>query len=89
MSFQDQVSLFNNCSYVIGLHGAGFANLIFCNKGVKILELRNNKKNKAIQNLSKKCNLNYLSLENFDKNIIYNSQQGDVSIDMIKLKKMI
>jgi hypothetical protein len=89
LSFQDQVSLFSNCSYVIGLHGAGFANLIFCNKGVKILELRNNKENKAIQNLSKKCNLNYSSLENFDKNIIYNSQQGDVLIDMIKLKKII
>jgi capsular polysaccharide biosynthesis protein len=89
LSFQDQVSLFNNCSYVIGLHGAGFANLIFCKKGVKILELRNNKKNKAIQNLSKNCNLNYSSLENIDKKIIYNSQQGDVLIDMIKLKKII
>jgi capsular polysaccharide biosynthesis protein len=89
LSFQDQVSLFNNSSYVIGLHGAGFTNLIFCKKGVKILELRNNKKNKAIQNLSKNCNLNYSSLENIDKNIIYNSQQGDVLIDMIKLKKII
>ena len=89
LSFQDQVNLFNNCSYVIGLHGAGFSNLIFCKNGVKVLEFRNNKKNKAIQNLSKKCNLNYSSLENFDKNIIYNSQQGDVCIDIIKLREVI
>ncbi len=88
LCFQDQVSLFNNCSFVIGLHGAGFSNLIFCNKGVKILELRNNKKNKAIQSLSKKCNLNYLSLENSDKNVIYSSQQGNISINMMKLKEM-
>ena len=29
-SFADQVKLFNNANFVIGLHGGGFANLVFC-----------------------------------------------------------
>ena len=35
MSFIDQISLFNNASQIIGLHGAGFANLIFVDRKPK------------------------------------------------------
>ncbi len=89
LSFKDQINLFYNCSVVIGLHGAGFSNLIFCKKGTKIIELRNYKKTMQYENLSKKCNLNYLSLENSDKNINYTSQQGIILIDINKLKQLI
>jgi len=39
MSVQDQANLFNRAKVIIGPHGAGFANIIFCQKGAKLLEL--------------------------------------------------
>ena len=30
LSFREQVNLFYNTKCVVGLHGAGFANLVFC-----------------------------------------------------------
>ena len=32
----DQISLFNSAKLVVGLHGAGFANVMFCKKNTKI-----------------------------------------------------
>ena len=35
----DQISLFNSSRLVLGLHGAGFANIIFCKRNTKIYEM--------------------------------------------------
>ena len=40
LSVEEQIKLFNDAQIVIGLHGAGLANLIWCNKYTKIIELR-------------------------------------------------
>ena len=32
LSVEEQIKLFNDAQIVIGLHGAGLANLIWCNK---------------------------------------------------------
>ena len=42
LSIFDQISLFNSSKLVLGLHGAGFANVIFCKKKNK--SIRNNEK---------------------------------------------
>ena len=39
ISFFDQVNYFYNADCVVGLHGAGFANISFCRPGTKIIEL--------------------------------------------------
>ena len=39
MTLQQQVSLFSKASHVIGLHGAGLANIIFSNPGTSLIEL--------------------------------------------------
>jgi len=39
LSFQEQVYLFSNAKIIIGAHGAGFANLAFCKKDTKIIEI--------------------------------------------------
>ena len=31
-SLFDQISLFNNAKYIIGVHGAGMSNVVFSNK---------------------------------------------------------
>jgi capsular polysaccharide biosynthesis protein len=35
----DQVRLFSNAAEIIGFHGAGLANLVFCNDDVKVIEI--------------------------------------------------
>lgn len=39
MSFLDQVRLFKSADIIIAPHGSALSNIIFCNKGTKILEL--------------------------------------------------
>ena len=38
MSFEKQISVFNNSKIIVSPHGAGLANTIFCRKNTKILE---------------------------------------------------
>ena len=54
--------LFNNAECVVGLHGGGFANIVFCKPGTKVVELRNSSAGPVIENLAKKNNLNYKSI---------------------------
>ena len=51
-SFCEQVALFYNAKEVIGLHGAGFANTIFCKHETKIIEMRPDTAGDVIKNLA-------------------------------------
>tara|TARA_B100000989_G_scaffold49689_1_gene32691 strand:+ start:3110 stop:4168 length:1059 start_codon:yes stop_codon:yes gene_type:complete len=57
----DQISLFNSSKLVIGLHGAGFANVIFCKKKTKIYEIikKNESTRDAIKVISNHSNLTH------------------------------
>ena len=46
LSIFDQISLFNSTKLILGLHGAGFANIIFCKKKTKIYEILKKKDSK-------------------------------------------
>ena len=35
LSFNKQISIFHNAQIILGLHGAGFANLVFCKLRLK------------------------------------------------------
>lgn len=39
MSFSDQVNLFVNARMIVGVHGAGFANLVFASRGTVVYEI--------------------------------------------------
>ena len=39
LSFQEQVQLFSNAEVIIGVHGAGFANLVFAPENTLVIEL--------------------------------------------------
>ena len=56
-----QIYIFNNAKTIIGLHGAGLANLVFCKKNTKIFEIltKNDSKRDIYENISKKIKLNY------------------------------
>ena len=86
-SFIDQIKLFSSAKYVVGLHGGGFANIIFCNQGTNLLELRTKKTGKIIQNLAIKNNLNFNTIELDPQNIGAKDQQGHVNVDLKELEK--
>ena len=54
LSLRKQISIFKNCNLVIGPHGAGMANLIFCKRKTKVIEIQHaGHPNKVYQRISK------------------------------------
>ena len=39
LSFSEQVALFHEADIIVGPHGSGLANLVFCNPGTRVIEL--------------------------------------------------
>ena len=79
ISFKDQVNLFYNAECVVGLHGAGFANLVFSKEGTKVIELRSITSGDSIKNISRKNNFDYNPIVVESKQIHktnYSMQQG-------------
>ena len=84
--FFEQVQLFQSAKCVVGLHGGGFANIIFCKPGTKVIELRSSYAGPVIENLAKKNDLNYKPIVAKAKqtNNIPN-QQGSIEIQINNL----
>ena len=57
----DQISLFNSSKLILGLHGAGFANIIFCKKNTKVFEIlrKEESKRKAVKTISELIGLKH------------------------------
>ncbi len=62
MSIAEQAHLFSKAEAIVSPHGAGLTNIVFCEKGTKVIEFFS----KHIKNyywlLSNQCNLDYYSL---------------------------
>ena len=85
IGFNEQVDLFHNADCIVGLNGAGFGNLVFCESGVKVIEFRPSNEGGVIKNLAQKNNLNYHSI------IIQNQfgQQGSIHVPINSLTKIL
>ncbi len=87
-SFKDQVNIFKNAEFIVGLHGAGFANLIFSRPKTKVIELCTRHSGNIFSNLGKTCKLNYKKI--IDGSSKPNKHQDNhVIVDLEKLKKLI
>ena len=83
LSFNEQVKTFSNAKIIIGSHGAGLTNLIFCEPSTKVIEIGNpNFDCYVFKNISYIQNLNY-SLIKARPAI---SEFGDMKIDIKDLK---
>jgi capsular polysaccharide biosynthesis protein len=89
LSFTDQVNLFNNASKIVGLHGAGFANLTFCKPNTTVIELKAVSAGFMYSNLSKKLNLDYRDISLKTENFHNNDQQGSINVPLSLLEKKI
>ena len=93
-SFSEQVNLFYNAEYIAGLHGAGFANIVFCKPNTKILEFRSLTAGDAIKNLALQHQLNYKDLKSKNETIDYasgsiNAQFGGIKVDINSLNSIL
>lgn len=61
LSIFEQISLFNSSKIILGLHGAGFSNIIFCKKNTKIYEIlrKNDSKRNAVKTIANYSNLKH------------------------------
>ena len=86
-SLKEQISIFKNCNYVIGPHGAGFANLIFCKRKTKVLEIQNiGHPNKGYQKISRynKLKHKFIKLKKIE-----NNEKGDMYLPIKKLENFL
>ena len=87
LSFREQVYLFSNAKMVIGAHGAAFANLAFCKKNTKILEIKPKKHPNFFQHISRIKELDFNLIEIDDlKN---KDEKGDIFLDITDLKNFL
>ena len=87
LSFFEEIYLFRNANFIIGAHGAGFANLAFCREGTKIIEVRpNDRTNSLYERISKINNLDYNLILT---DVVNNEDQikGDIKLSINELKK--
>lgn len=83
LSFNEQIKIFNEAKIIIGSHGAGLTNLIFCEPSTKVIEIGNpNFDCDVFRNISNIQNLNY----SFIKAKQANSKFGDMIINIEDLK---
>ncbi len=82
----DQIALFNSAKVIVGNHGAGFANLVFCKKNTKIIEFVDKNTSQVTKKISKDLNLKYFSI--MGKRIGKNKKDQNNNIE-ISIKKMI
>jgi capsular polysaccharide biosynthesis protein len=68
LSFKEQIKLFSEAKIVLGLHGAGLANVVFCNKQVQLCEIRvAGFDNFVFKVLAEELSIDYFSIELCDK----------------------
>ena len=89
LNFKEQVFLFNSAKTIVGLHGAGLANVIFSKSRTKIIEIQSHSVGDMYKNLSLKCKLNYKRIieKNINKKLKY--QNFNINVNVSKLKKII
>tara|TARA_B100001057_G_C22744034_1_gene909015 strand:- start:95 stop:1165 length:1071 start_codon:yes stop_codon:yes gene_type:complete len=83
-NLRKQISIFKNCNLVIGPHGAGMANLIFCKRNTKVIEIQHfGHPNKVYQRISKfnKLKHHFIMLKK-----IKNEKKGDMFLEVRRLK---
>ena len=88
LNFYEQIYIFNSAKLIVGPHGAGFANLVFCKPKTKVYEILTpyHSDLKAIPSICAKRNLKYkkiLSKKVKGKNI----HSSFIFIDLKKIKK--
>ena len=85
---KDQIKMFFSAKKIVGLHGAGFANICFCEPKTKVIEFKLATTGMNSGNIALKNNLDYKGIvcEAIDK---FGGQQGKLIVPLDELKNKI
>ncbi|NDY96315.1 glycosyltransferase family 61 protein [Wenzhouxiangella limi] len=97
-SIEQQIKLFNRASVIVGPHGAGLTNLLFCKSGTRVIELfQEDFINPAFYKISREVGAHYLGLVNPAQNTSaqpcetidvsdksYHRSEWNVDLDMLQ-----
>lgn len=89
LKFSQQISLFENAEFIVGLHGAGLSNVVWCNKNTNILEINNIEGPRIYENLSKNLNLNYKVMNLKSQKSVVASNFGIFKIDLYEMETVL
>ena len=89
LSFADQIKIFSKAKIIISMFGAELSNLVFCSKGTKVIEIKNNKTLNEFKNISKIRMLKHhqISIKPLYKSIPL--QNGIIRCNLDKLKNLL
>ena len=88
-SFTQQIGIFNSAKIIVGNHGAGFTNLIFCKKNTKVVEFKDKNTAKIFNKISKDLGLNYKSILGNRIGKDKKNQNNNLEIPLFKLNNLI
>ena len=88
-SFIEQIGIFNSAKIIIGNHGAGFTNLIFCKKNTKVVEFKDKNTARVISKISKDLGLNYKSILGNRIGRDKKNQNNNLEIPLFKIENLI
>jgi capsular polysaccharide biosynthesis protein len=88
LSMLEQINIFKNATNIVGLHGAGFANLPFCPPKTKVLEIKPFTAGVMYSNIAKVSNLDYDDIPVKPMKFDNSDQYGhlEVPLDILKEK---
>ena len=89
LHFKDQVLAFSEADIIVGLHGAGFANMPFCKPNTKIVELKANPLDDVIKNLAITNNLKHRPIDCALNEIKQHNQFGHVKVPIKELDRIL
>lgn len=88
-SFIEQMSIFNSAKIIVGNHGAGFTNIIFCKRKTKIIEFIDKNTSNMFKKISKDMGLNYKALIGKRVNKDQKNQNNNLIISVKNLAKLL
>ncbi len=88
-SFVEQIGIFNSAKIIVGNHGAGFTNLIFCKQNTRVIEFKDKNTAKIFSKISKDLRLNYKSILGNRVGKDKMNQNNNLEIPLLKLENLI
>jgi hypothetical protein len=93
LTFVETAHIMNSAKIVIGAHGAGLANAIFCQPKIKYIQLANSSGSDIIfQNFAKYCSANYKVIFGTDpvtNELQYDNRHGMYMVDIAEILKIV
>ena len=88
-SLIEQISIFNSAKIIVGNHGAGFTNIIFCKRKTKIIEFIDKNTSSMYKKISNDMGLNYKSLLGKRVSKDQKNQNNNLFISVKNLAKLL